>query len=82
MKLETLSLVARIIVSGTISVAFLGSIAALFVFAWFKIDVPPGTKEILALLVGVLAREFGDMCGYWFWDQKEKRDAKSTEDPA
>jgi hypothetical protein len=57
--------VAQIMVSGTVAFAFLGSMATLFAFVWQQVDVPPGVKEILCLLIGVLAREFGGVCSFW-----------------
>lgn len=57
--------VAQILVSGTVAFAFLGSIAMLFAFVWYQVDVLPGVKEILCLLIGVLAREFGGVCTFW-----------------
>lgn len=57
--------IAQVLVSGTVAFAFLGSIAMLFLLVWYHIDVLPGVKEILCLLIGVLAREFGGMCSFW-----------------
>lgn len=64
-NLTNIGPLTQFIVSGTIAFAFLGSIAMLFTLVWHQVDVPPGVKEILCLLIGVLAREFGGMCAFW-----------------
>jgi membrane protein DedA with SNARE-associated domain len=46
-------------------VAFLGCIAALFFTALREKDFPPGVKETLLVLIGVLAGSFKDTVGYW-----------------
>jgi hypothetical protein len=69
-----LEILGRFLVSGTVAIAFLGCIATLFVFVWLKIDIPPGTREILCLLIGVLAREFGDVCARWIDKDKDTKD--------
>ncbi len=53
------------VVSVLVIAAFLGCIAALFVVTYREKDFPPGVKETLLVLVGVLAGEFKNVCGYW-----------------
>ena len=76
--LTRMTLLAQIIVSGTLAFAFIGSIAALFLFAWYGVDVPTGTKEALLILIGVLAREFADMCGHWLFDRAQPNEDSSA----
>lgn len=52
-------------VSVLVIMAFLGCIAALFVVTYREKDFPPGVKETLLVLVGVLAGSFKDVVGYW-----------------
>lgn len=75
--------IAQVLVSGTVAFAFIGSIAMLFLLVWYHVDVLPGVKEILCLLIGVLAREFGGMCSFWLGStnssqQKTEVIARST----
>jgi membrane protein DedA with SNARE-associated domain len=52
-------------ISILVIVAFLGCIAALFFTALREKDFPPGVKETLLVLIGVLAGSFKDTVGYW-----------------
>lgn len=45
--------------------AFLACIGALFGVTYREKDFPPGVKETLLVLVGVLAGSFKDCVGYW-----------------
>lgn len=45
--------------------AFFGCIGALFLLSYYKVPLEPGVKEVLLVLVGVLAGAFKDVCGYW-----------------
>lgn len=55
----------RGIVSTLVILAFLLCIAALFGVTYREKDFPPGVKETLLVLVGVLAGSFKDCVGYW-----------------
>lgn len=52
-------------ISMLVLLAFFGVIAALFVTTYREKDFPPGVKETLLVLVGVLAGSFKDVVGYW-----------------
>jgi len=52
-------------ISILVILAFFGVIAALFVTTYREKDFPPGVKETLLVLVGVLAGSFKDVVGYW-----------------
>lgn len=65
MSLDKLGPVMKAIVSVLVIFAFLGCIAALFLIADREKDFPPGVKETLLVLVGVLAGSFKDVVGYW-----------------
>lgn len=53
------------IVSLLVLLAFMAIICALFVITYREKDFPPGVKETLLVLVGVLAGSFKDVVGYW-----------------
>jgi hypothetical protein len=63
--LDRMGSIAKLTVSLLVILAFFGCIAALFVVALRDKDFPPGVKETLLVLVGVLAGSFKDVCGYW-----------------
>lgn len=65
MNLDRLGPIMKGVVSLLVIMAFLGCIAALFVVAYREKDFPPGVKETLLVLVGVLAGSFKDVVGYW-----------------
>jgi hypothetical protein len=65
MNWDKLGNAAKVGVSLLVIVAFLGCIAALFFTALRDKDFPPGVKETLLVLVGVLAGSFKDVVGYW-----------------
>jgi Co/Zn/Cd efflux system component len=65
MTLDRLGPVMKAIVSVLVITAFLGCICALFLIAAHEKDFPPGVKETLLILVGVLAGSFKDVVGYW-----------------
>lgn len=56
---------AKASVSLFVILSFIGMIAALFWMSLRDKDFPPGIKETLLVLVGVLAGEFKNVCGYW-----------------
>jgi hypothetical protein len=56
----------KALVSILVIVAFLGAIASLIIMSIRKEgDIAPGIKEILCILIGVLAGSFKDTVGYW-----------------
>jgi hypothetical protein len=65
MNLDRFGPIMQGVVSVLVIAAFLGCIAALFVVTYREKDFPPGVKETLLVLVGVLAGEFKNVCGYW-----------------
>lgn len=60
--LERIGPIVQAVVSVAVLAAFFGTIAALIGLAN---DIPGGIKEILLVLVGVLAASFKDVVGYW-----------------
>lgn len=52
-------------VSIIVMLAFFGIIAALIGLTLRDKDFPPGVKETLLVLVGVVAGSFKDVVGYW-----------------
>ena len=65
MTLDRFGPVMKGVVSVLVIAAFLGCIAALFAVTYREKDFPPGVKETLLVLVGVLAGSFKDVVGYW-----------------
>ncbi len=63
MNTETWSHAMKIIMSLLIILAFFSVIAALLLTV--KEDLPPGVREVLLVLVGVLAGAFKDVISYW-----------------
>lgn len=63
--LDRLGPIAKLAVSVSVILAFLGCIAALFYLTIQKAEFPPGIKEVLLVLIGVLAGAFKDCVGYW-----------------
>jgi hypothetical protein len=75
---KQLELLGRFLISGTVAFAFLGSIAMLFTLIWFKVDILPGVREVLCLLIGVLASEFRDVCARWIDKDKDSDDESAS----
>ena len=65
MNLERLAPAMRATVSVLICGAFFSCIGALFAMSYYKLSLEPGVKEVLLILVGVLAGSFKDVTGYW-----------------
>lgn len=63
--LDRMGSIAKLLVSLLVILAFFGIIAALILMAVYQRDFPPGVKETLLVLVGVLAGAFKDVVGYW-----------------
>lgn len=57
--------IGQCIVSALVLVSFLGTVGALFWVSFREKDFPPGVKETLLVLVGVLAGAFKDVVGFW-----------------
>lgn len=65
MNLDRFGPWAKASVSLLVILAFIGMIVALLWMSFRDKDFPPGIKETLLILVGVLAGEFKNVCGYW-----------------
>lgn len=52
-------------VSILVILAFFGILGAMLVLTAREKDFPPGVKETLLVLIGVLAGSFKDVIGYW-----------------
>lgn len=65
MNLDRFGPYAKGAVSLLVILAFIGMIVALLWMSFRDKDFPPGIKETLLILVGVLAGEFKNVCGYW-----------------
>lgn len=55
----------KMLVSVLIISAFLSAIGALFALSYYKVDFADGVKEVMLVLIGVLAGAFKDVSGYW-----------------
>lgn len=73
--LEKMSHWAQFLVTGAVVFAFFAVIAALFLLV--KDDFPAGVREVILILVGVLAGAFKDCVGYWLGSSasSQKKDA-------
>jgi len=60
--LERIGPWAQAIVSVLIMACFMGTLAGLFMT---EADFPEGVREVVLVLVGVLAGAFKDVVGYW-----------------
>jgi hypothetical protein len=65
MNIDRLGPLMKSIISVLISLAFFGTIATLFFLSYYSVALEPGVKEVLLVLVGVLAGAFKDVSGYW-----------------
>ena len=65
MNIDRFGPMVKTAISMLIIIAFFGSIASLFVLSYYKVDLANGVKEVLLVLVGVLAGAFKDVTGYW-----------------
>lgn len=65
MNLDKAGPIMKGVVSLLVILAFLACISAMFVITYREKDFPPGVKETLLVLVGVLAGSFKDVVGYW-----------------
>jgi membrane protein DedA with SNARE-associated domain len=65
MNVDRLGPIVKTTVSILIIISFFGTIATLFLLSYFKVQLEMGVKEVLLVLVGVLAGAFKDVCGYW-----------------
>lgn len=65
MSLDRFGPISKAIVSLLVLLAFFGIIAALIALTMRDKDFPPGIKETLLVLVGVVAGSFKDVVGYW-----------------
>jgi len=64
-NLDKFGPIAKAVISLLVVAAFFGVIAALFILSAHQKDFPPGIKETLLVLVGVLAGSFKDVVGYY-----------------
>lgn len=65
MRLDRLGPIMKGIVTTLTLLAFFSIIAALIWLTLREKDFPPGVKETLLILVGILAGAFKDTVGYW-----------------
>jgi hypothetical protein len=65
MNLDRFGPIAKGAVSLLVIAGFFGIVSALFYMALGDKDFPPGIRETLLVLVGVLAGEFKNVCSYW-----------------
>lgn len=65
MNADKLAPTIKSVISILIVFAFFGTIATLFLLSYFKVQLEMGVKEVLLVLVGVLAGAFKDVSGYW-----------------
>ena len=55
----------KVLVSVLVISAFFGTISALFALSYYEVDFGAGVKEVMLVLIGVLAGSFKDVTGYW-----------------
>ncbi len=60
--LQRIGFVAQLMVSTLVMVGFYGTIAVLL---FRPVDIQPAIRDVLLVLVGVLAGSFKDVTGYW-----------------
>lgn len=60
--LERVGPMVQALISVMVLAAFFGTVASLITMS---ADIPPGVKEVLLVLVGVLAGAFKDVVGFW-----------------
>lgn len=60
--LERVGPLVQALVSVLVLAAFFGTVGALITS---NDDIPPGVREVLLVLVGVLAGAFKDVVGFW-----------------
>jgi membrane protein DedA with SNARE-associated domain len=65
MNIDRLGPIVKTAVSIMIILSFFGTIATLFFLSYYHVALEVGVKEVLLVLVGVLAGAFKDVCGYW-----------------
>ena len=65
MTLEKLAPWAQVTCSALVIIGFFGCIGGFIWLSVMKIDLLPGIKEVLLVLIGMLASAFGDVIGFW-----------------
>ncbi len=60
--LDRLGHATQLFVTVTVLLAFF---ACIYMLMLQKTDMPAGVREVLLVLIGVLAGEFKNCCGYW-----------------
>jgi hypothetical protein len=73
--LDKMSHWAQFLVTGAVVLAFLGVVGMLLLYV--RHDFPAGVREVLLILVGVLAGAFKDCVGFWMGSSasSQKKDA-------
>lgn len=81
MNLDRFGPVIKAVLSTLIVLGFFALIATLVWLAFRDKDFPPGIKETLLILVGILAGEFKNTCGYWIgtsWSSSRKTELMAS----
>ncbi len=75
--LERLGHIAQLFVTFAVLMAFFGCMYMLLIQ---QTELPAGVREVLLVLVGVLAGEFKNCCGYWLGSSlsSAKKDQRTT----
>lgn len=76
--LEKLGHLGQILISLLVVFAFFASIGALFYCTFRGVDLANGVKEVLLVLIGVLAGAFKDVCGFWIGSSLSSAKKDST----
>lgn len=63
--MDKLAIWMKALVTTVVILSFTSLIGALLYAAFKNIDFPPGIKEVLCILVGVLAGSYKEITGYW-----------------
>lgn len=65
MTIDSLGRWGQIVFSAFVCIVF-GLLLGVLLYTLFEpADLPPGVREVLLVLVGVLAREFGNVGSFW-----------------
>lgn len=76
--LDKLGHVGQVMVSMLVISAFLACIGGLFYCTLKGVDLTGGVKEVLLVLIGVLAGAFKDVCGFWIGSSLSSAKKDST----
>lgn len=65
---------AQFLLTGTIVWAFLITMLGLFYLALQRIELPSGLREVICIMVGMLAQVFGSVVSKWWAHKSDGKD--------